>query len=77
MYWIDTSNATQATSSRVRYFICDTTEDIDNLPDSQHEGEPQGDSVTHLPCSKGSTCTCIEPASVWMLNSHDEWKLLG
>lgn len=76
MYWIDTSNATQATSSRVKYFICDDEQDIQTLPTSQAEGTPQGDSVTHLPCSKGSTCTCISPASVYMLNSRDEWKKL-
>lgn len=77
MYWIDTSNSTEKTSSRVRYYICDDSTDILNLPTSQEEGIPQGDSVTHLCCSKGSTCTCISPASVYMLNSRDEWKKLG
>ena len=77
MYWFDTSNAVEKTSSRVRYFMCDDEQDIANLPTSQDEGTPQGDSVTHLPCSKGSTCTCLDPAGVYVLNSRDEWKKLG
>ena len=46
MYWIDTSNSTEKTSSRVRYYICDDEQDVATLPTSQNEGTPQGDSVT-------------------------------
>ena len=78
MYWLDTSSVHEVTSSNVRYFKCDETSDIANLPTIDTPGEQQGnDNVSCMPCSKGSECTCIDPPSVWMLNSKGEWKQLG
>jgi hypothetical protein len=72
-YWLDSSQS-YAGSPVQRDFWCDTDSDIQNLPTSAHEGVQQGeDTVSCQKCEKGSTCFCISPTKLYILNSQDEW----
>lgn len=73
MYWIDSDKEYVGTPAQTDFW-CDTTSDIPNLPTSQHEGVQQGDdTVSCQKCNKGSTCFCISPVGLYILNSEDEW----
>lgn len=73
MYWIDNSSRLNGSSKQVPFY-CDSSADVLNLPTSQHAGVQQGDdTVSCLPCAKGSTCFCIRESSLYVLNSNDEW----
>ena len=73
MYWIDQSDNGYTGSSRQIPFMCDTSADVQDLPTSQHEGKPMGDTVTHRKVEKGSTCFCINPTKLYVLDSGDQW----
>lgn len=81
MYWIDESDPGRLYSSSDQIpFWADESEDVQNLPTSTAYGVQQGnDTVSCRPCGKGSTCTVIgtgSGASIYALNSKDEWKKL-
>lgn len=78
-YWIDQSALSiSAGGSRVIPFLCDTDEDVANLPTSSSEGVKQGNDETSCKkCAKGSDCLAIQSANYYVLNSNDEWKLVG
>lgn len=72
-YWLDTNQDYAGTPAQ-RDFWCDTTDDVQNLPTSTTLGVQQGDdTVSCQKCNKGSTCFCISPASLYILNSEDKW----
>lgn len=74
MYWIDSATADTGTPPQ-RDFWCDTPDDISNLPTSIHLGVQQGDdTVSNQIVAHGSTCFCISPVGLYVLNSEDEWK---
>jgi len=55
-------------------FMADSSSDIPNLPTSSNPGLPQeGDSTAHLPVKPGSTCLCLNPVNLYILNSKDVW----
>lgn len=72
-YWID-FNA--ESSANCKSFYCDYTTDIDQLPRYGIAGVKQdNDTVSHLPCSYGSDCLCLEDSSVWILGKDtNEWR---
>lgn len=73
MYWINGDNH-EVCGGR-RSFYADTMADVVNLPTSTREGVPQIDDVlAHKKVKKGSTCMVIDPVTVLMLNSEDNWK---
>lgn len=73
-YWYDDASLRGKTSRRVVEYIADTDADINDLPTSTTEGEPQeGDSTLHRCVEKGSSCLVIDSSSLYMLNSEDEW----
>ena len=73
-YWLDeSSDANNMGSTKQKDFYCDSSADISDLPTSQHEGVPQGDTVTHKKVDKGSSCLCIGDSTLYMLNSEDQW----
>lgn len=75
MYYIDYSQSYMPT--RQVSFICDTPDDLADLPTSTREGTPQaGDSSIDDKVVAGSTCLCISTSDVYMLNSDDVWKKL-
>lgn len=76
MYWIDESDTGRLMSnSRQIPFYCDDDSDITQLPTTSAYGVQQGDdTVSCLPVGKGSSCLSIESGSLFLLNSHDEWK---
>lgn len=72
-YWYDDSTQIK-TSRRLVDFIMDNDDDVELLPKIGIPGVPQaGDSTLHLPVVKGSTSLSIGSASLFMLNSHNEW----
>lgn len=76
MYWIDAS--TKANNARQFQYYMDTDADKNNLPTSSSSGVKQGeDEVSCLPCGKGSTAFSIGSGNVFILNSNDEWKMIG
>lgn len=59
-------------------FYCDSDEDIANLPTSENEGVKQDkDTTAHRKCCVGSECLSLATASVYVLNSANEWKKLA
>ena len=54
-------------------FICDTEDDLNNLPTNKKRGV---DNSTVPPCSVGSQATIVEPKKVYILNNNNEWVLL-
>ena len=73
MYWISESSKNYGSSQQVPFY-CDSSADIANLPTSQNAGVQQGeDTVSCLPCAKGSSCFCIGDSSLYVLNSSDAW----
>ena len=81
MYWIDDSdNGRLMSNSRQISFWADTVDDVQNLPTSTTKGVQQGDdTVSCQPVGKGSTCMVIgsgNGASMYGLNSNDEWILM-
>lgn len=77
MYWIDTDD-THTGSPAQRDFMCDTPDDIENLPTSSKMGVQQGaDTISCQKCNRGSSCFCISPISMYFLNSDDEWVKAG
>ena len=74
MYWLDSAQSYSGSENQ-RDFFCDTPDDIPNLPTSSHEGIQQGDdTVSCQIVEKGSSCFCISPNALYVLNSQDEWK---
>lgn len=55
MYSITKQN--NSISYGIKEFVCDTNEDLKNLPD----------------CDMGSSAIVIEPSSVYLKNSQGEW----
>jgi len=55
----------------------DADTDKNNLPTVAADGVPQGDSVTHLKCGKGSTAFSIDSGKMFMLNSSNSWVEIG
>lgn len=55
MYSITKQN--NSISYGIKEFVCDTEEDLQNLPD----------------CDMGSSAIVIKPAGVYLKNSQDEW----
>lgn len=75
-YWIDAS--TKANNSRQFSFYMDTDADKNSLPTNVASGVQQGeDTVSCLPCGKGSTAFSIASGSVFVLNSNNEWTKIG
>ena len=75
-YWIDAS--TKANNSRQFSFYMDTDADKNSLPTTVASGVQQGeDTVSCLPCGKGSTAFSIASGSVFVLNSNNEWMKIG
>ena len=73
MYWLDSSQQYAGYPTQ-RDFYCDTPEDIPNLPTSSTPGIQQGDdTVSCQIVSPGSSCMCISPATLYFLNSKDQW----
>ena len=73
MYWIDETSKNFGSSHQVD-FLCDTSEDISNLPTSTAPGVKQGDNdVSYLPVAIGSSCLVIGESSLYMLDSTDTW----
>lgn len=54
-------------------FICDTEEDLDNLPTNEKKNV-NGSSTQS--CSVGSQATIVQPKKVYVLNNNNEWVLL-
>lgn len=74
-YWYDDTSARGLTSRRCVDFMMDSEEDLEALPTSSAEGEPQGDDSTlHLKVAKGSTAMSIETKILYILNSKDQWR---
>lgn len=75
-YWIDAT--TKANSSRQFSFYMDADVDKNSLPTTVASGVQQGeDTVSCLPCGKGSTAFSIASGSVFVLNSNNEWTKIG
>lgn len=59
-------------------YICDTPDDINNLPKFNVKGNQQlndgEDAETNEPCYYGSSATVAEPFSGYTLNASNEWK---
>lgn len=53
------------------YFVCDTTNDINDLPTNKETGENGLET-----CSIGSKAIIIENRTQYILNGNNEWKLL-
>lgn len=76
MYWIDESDASRGSSNQTAFY-CDDVDDIVKLPTSKIPGVKQGeDTISCKPCGIGSSCLCIETSTLYVLNSHDQWKEL-
>lgn len=74
MYWLDSSQQYTGFPTQ-RDFYCDTPDDIENLPTSVAPGVQQGDdTISCQIVSPGSSCMCLSPATLYFLNSKDEWK---
>jgi hypothetical protein len=58
MAWSETKTGGNI-NSPIREYVCDTEDDVKNLP-------------TKAP--QGSTAFCIQEGSVWMKTSGPEWK---
>lgn len=71
-YWIDFNTTSNA---NCKSFYCDYISDIETLPRYGISGVEQGcDTVSHQPCSYGSTCFCIESSEVYILaKDTNEW----
>lgn len=73
MYWLDSSQQYTGFPTQ-RDFYCDTPADIANLPTSTTPGVQQGeDTISCQIVSPGSSCMCLSPATLYFLNSEDEW----
>lgn len=73
MYWIDSDKEYTGTPAQMDFW-CDTPDDVPNLPTSSRLGVQQGDdTVSCQKVNKGSTCFCISPAKLFVLNSEDSW----
>lgn len=73
-YWIDPTQEDVGTPPQ-RDFMCDTPADVPNLPTMTRLGVQQGeDTVSNQIVEKGSSCFCISPVGLYILNSEDEWK---
>lgn len=74
MYWLDSTQQYTGSPTQ-RDFFCDTSSDIEMLPTAEREGVQQGDdTISCQKVEKGSTCLCISPVALYILNSQDEWK---
>lgn len=74
MFWYDDNSNRDPTSRRVVDFFCDTPADVADLPGIKKYGKPQpDDSTVHLPVEKGSTAMVISDASLYILNSQNQW----
>lgn len=74
MFWYDDNSYRDPTSRRVVDFLMDSVEDLSDLPGINKRGTPQpDDSTVHLPVEKGSTALCISDASLYILNSQNQW----
>lgn len=74
MYWYDDNSDKDPTSRRVIDFIMDSAADLSSLPGINKYGTPQpDDSTVHLPVEKGSSVLCIGDASLYILNSQNQW----
>lgn len=72
-YYFDESSHNNGSGHQVEFYA-DTVDDIASLPTSTTEGVPQGDdNVLHKKVGKGSSCYVINPSSLYILNSNDEW----
>lgn len=72
-YWI--IKAGNRNSASWRYFQCDYLSDINRLPTTTKQGNPQeNDTVSDDIVSPGSQCLCHEDGSVWLLGKEtDKW----
>lgn len=75
-YWIDFNTTSNA---NCKSFYCDYISDIGTLPRYGISGVEQGcDTVSHQPCSYGSTCFCIENGAVYILKKDtNEWTAVS
>lgn len=74
-YWIN--DTARFSPTRQIQYIMDADTDKNNLPTVAADGVPQGDSVTHLKCGKGSTAFSIDSGKMFMLNSSNSWVEIG
>lgn len=62
----------------VKSYICDTPDDINNLPKFNVEGtqilNDGDDKETNEPCDYGSSATVAEPYSGYILPPANNWK---
>lgn len=72
-YWIH--EAGNKNSSLWRFFMCDYSSDIKNLPLADRDGQPQlNDTVCKNRCSPGSQCLCLEDNSIYILGKDtNKW----
>jgi len=72
-YWVH--EAGNKNNSLWRFFQCDFISDVNNLPTTTKEGQPQpNDTVCKNKCAPGSQCLCLEDSSVWFLGKDtDKW----
>ena len=74
-YWFN-NNIKYNGAKQVQFFM-DSDSDVSDLPTSASSGEPQGDTVTHLPVGKGSSAKSIDSGKIYILDSSDNWTELG
>ena len=75
-YWIDAT--TKSNNGRQWQFYVDSDSDIRKLPTSSAPGTQQGDdTVSCLPCGKGSVAFSIASGNLFVLNSSDNWVQIG
>ena len=80
MYWL---NPNQSTTNECKSFVCDTVDDIQNLPTSEKWGVEQDykytdpQEVGNKPVAIGSDCLVIMTGDVYMLKSDNQWAPIG
>lgn len=76
MYWID--DTAPIRNARQMNFFLDSDADKDSLPTTTSRGVQQGlDTISCLPCGKGSAALSIASSKVFILNSNDKWIEIG
>ena len=75
-YWINAT--TRANNARQLQFYIDTDADVTTLPTISNFGVQQGDdTISFLPCGKGSTALSIASGNIFILNSNGSWIKIG
>lgn len=62
-----------ANANRLREFVLDTIDDLENLPTQTLKGKQDGNSVDNDFCATGSSAFIISTSQLFMLNSQGKW----